>query len=244
MFNTWHVFDNPELTRPFLEHIAVRLRHHGDLWRGTDHDAQKAFINTLRDDADRRRKFLLALCACALSRIEVYAYRRAGLLLDSDLEWLLSIAPGGSGLNAETLYNLIDCAFVIENVAHFDALYAAAERWPELRARYAVWFDGVRLDSPGAAQAREQQEQLRALENDRPPPDRARPGQPNSRAAGRSRSRPLAGLVAAHLLFDADAGKPGFRGRTRLFHHHDAGMGRSRRVASAPHRRFHRTIPG
>jgi hypothetical protein len=174
MFKAWHVFDNLDLTRSFLEHIAVRLRHHGDLCRGTDHDAQNAFNNTLRDDADRRRKFLLALCACALSRIEVYAYRRAGLLLDSDIEWLLSIAPGGSnpapGLNTETLCNLIECAFVIENVAHFDALYAAAERWPELRARYAVWFDGVRLDSPGAAQAREQQEQLRALENDRPPP--------------------------------------------------------------------------
>jgi hypothetical protein len=174
MFKAWQVFDNPELTRPFLEHIAVRLRQHGDLCRGTDHDAQKAFINSLRDNVDRRHRFLLALCAGALSRIEVYAYRRAGLLLDSDLEWLLSIAPGGSnstpGLNAETLCNLIECAFVIDNVAHFEALYAVAERWPALRARYAVWFDGVRLDSAGAAQAREQQEQLRALENSIPPP--------------------------------------------------------------------------
>ena len=174
MFKAWQVFNNPELTRPFLEHIAVRLRQHGDLCRGTDHDAQKAFINSLRDNVDRRHRFLLALCAGALSRIEVYAYRRAGLLLDSDLEWLLSIAPGGSnatpGLNAETLCNLIECAFVIDNVAHFEALYAAAERWPALRARYAIWFDGVRLDSPGAAQAREQQEQLRALENSIPPP--------------------------------------------------------------------------
>jgi hypothetical protein len=174
MFKAWHAFDRPELTRPFLEHIAVRLRHHGDLCRGTDHDAQKAFLNALRDDAERRRKFLLVLCAGVLSRIDVYAYRRSGLLLDSDLEWLLSIAPGGSdpapGLNTETLCNLIESAFVIENVDHFEALYAAAERWPELRARYAVWFDGVRLDSPAAAQAREQQEQLRALENSIPPP--------------------------------------------------------------------------
>jgi hypothetical protein len=121
MFKTWPVFDNPELTRPFLEHIAVRLRHHGDRCRGTDHDAQKAFLNTLRDDSERRRKFLLALCAGALSKIEVYAYRRVGLLLDSDLEWLLSIGPGGSdpapGLNVETLCNLIECALVIDNVA-------------------------------------------------------------------------------------------------------------------------------
>jgi hypothetical protein len=118
--------------------------------------------------------FLLALCASALSRIDVYAYRRAGLLLDNDLEWLLSIAPGGSnpapGLNVETLCNLIECAFVIDNVAHFEALYAAAERWPVLRARYALWFDGARLDSPEVAQWREQQEQLRALENSIPPP--------------------------------------------------------------------------
>jgi len=174
MFKAWPEFDKPELTRPFLDHIAVRLRHHGDLCRGTDHDAQKAFLNALSDDAERRHTFLLALGAGALSRIDVYAYRRVGLLLDRDLEWLLSIAPGGSnpapGLNTETLCNFIECAFVIENTSHFEALYTAAERWPELRARYAVWFDGVRLDSPGAAQAREQQEQLRVLENDRPPP--------------------------------------------------------------------------
>jgi hypothetical protein len=69
MFKAWHVFDRPELIRALLEHIAVRLRHHGDLCRGTDHDAQKAFLNALRDDAERRHKFLLALCAGALSRI-------------------------------------------------------------------------------------------------------------------------------------------------------------------------------
>ena len=50
MFKAWQAFDNPELTRPFLEHIAARLRHHGDLCRGTDHDAQKAFMNALRDE--------------------------------------------------------------------------------------------------------------------------------------------------------------------------------------------------
>ena len=173
MFKAWQEFDNPELTSPFLEHIAVRLRHYGDLCRGTDHDAQKAFINSLRDNVQKRHRFLLALCTGAVSEIEAYNYRRAGLLFDSDLEWLLSIAPGGSnaapGLNADTLCNLIERAFVIENVAHFEALYAAAKRWPGLRARYAVWFDGVRLDSPEVAKAREREEQLRALKNDLPP---------------------------------------------------------------------------
>ena len=174
MFKAWQVFDNPEMTRPFLEHVAALLRHHGDLCRGTDHDAQQAFTESLRDDVDRRHKFLLALCAGTLNRFDVYDYRRAGLLLDADLEWLLSIAPGGlnpaPGLNAETLCNFIESAFVTENPAHFESLYAAAERWPALRARYAIWFDGARLDSPEVARWREQQEQLRALEDSIPPP--------------------------------------------------------------------------
>ncbi len=36
--------------------------------------------------------------------------------------------------------------------------------------RYASWFDSVRLDSPEVARFRAQQQQLRALEHDRPPP--------------------------------------------------------------------------
>jgi hypothetical protein len=174
MFKAWQMFENSELMRPFLEHIALRLRHHGDLCRGTDHEAQEAFMSELRADVARRQKFLLAVCADALEPIEVYSYRRVGLLVETDLEWLLSIAPGGSnpapGLNVETLYNFIERTFVVENTAHFAAIYAAAERWPALRARYAYWFDGVCLDSPGAAQARAQQEQLRALEKGLPPP--------------------------------------------------------------------------
>ena len=180
MFKGWQVFEKPELTQLFLDHIAVRLSNFGDLCRGSDHDAQETFLAALRDDAARRRKFLLALCVRGLDRIEVQSYRRAGLLTDADLEWLLSIAPGGPtpapGLNLETLCNLIECAFVVDNVDHFEALYAAAERWPALRARYAVWFDGIRLDSPGAAQAREQQRQLQALENNLPPPIAPDPG--------------------------------------------------------------------
>ena len=63
----------------------------------------------------------------------------------------------------------------MEDPGHFEALYAAAEYWPALRARYRAWFDGVPLDSPGAVQARQQQEQLRALQNDRPPPIASNP---------------------------------------------------------------------
>jgi hypothetical protein len=46
MFKVWQAFENPELTQPFLDHIAVRLRHHGDLCRGSDHDAQTTFLST------------------------------------------------------------------------------------------------------------------------------------------------------------------------------------------------------
>lgn len=171
MFKAWQAFDHPELTRPFLEHIAARLRHHGGLCRGTDHDKQKAFMNALRDSVDKRHRFLLALCAGPLTRIEVYGYRRSGFLLDSDLEWLLSVAPGGSNaapdLNAESLCNLIECAFVIDNVAHFEAVYAAAERWPALRARATP---SACVSIPRKSHAREQQARLRAWKNDRPPP--------------------------------------------------------------------------
>jgi hypothetical protein len=174
MFKAWQAFDIPELTQPFLEHIAVRVRQHGELYRGSDHDAQKSFTEGLRNDTARRRKFLLALCANALTRIETVSYRHVGLLTGGDLEWLLSIAPGGPepapGLNIETLFNLIESAFVADDVAHFEALYVAAERWPALRARYAYLFDGVRLDSPDTARQRAMQEELRALENSLPPP--------------------------------------------------------------------------
>ena len=51
----------------------------------------------------------------------------------------------------------------------FEVLYAAANRWPALRLRYALSFDGIPLNSAEAAQERAQQDQLRALANARPP---------------------------------------------------------------------------
>jgi hypothetical protein len=246
MFKTWKVFENQELSKLFLDHIAVRLSHHGDLCRGSDHDAQKAFLSEIRDDATRRRKFLLALCAHNLDRFEAYNYQRVGLLLDVDLRWLLSIAPGGSnpapGLNLETLCNLIECAFAVDNVDHFEALYAAAERWPALRARYAVWFDGICLDSPGAEQAREQQRQLQELKNKLRPPIAPDPGK--EVLARLAQARPAGGLVRTHSFPDADTAEPSLRDWLGLFHHGDARMGRCKRCASAAHRRRGRTVSG
>jgi hypothetical protein len=151
MFKSWQAFEDPELTQPFLRHIAARLQEHGDLWRGTDRKAQETFQTTLKNDLSRRRKFLMALCACNLDRFAAYAYRRQGLLDEADFEWLLAISPGGAdsepGLDQETLCNFIECLFVNDKVAHFEALYATAERWPKLRARYASLFEGIPIDS-------------------------------------------------------------------------------------------------
>jgi hypothetical protein len=36
LFRAWKVFEEPTLTRPFVEHVFARLRQHGDLCRGTE----------------------------------------------------------------------------------------------------------------------------------------------------------------------------------------------------------------
>ncbi len=63
MFKAWKLFELPELTWPFLDHVALRLRQYGDLCRGTDREAQEAFVGALQDDVERRRQFLTAVCA-------------------------------------------------------------------------------------------------------------------------------------------------------------------------------------
>ena len=179
MFKSWQVFEETELTQPFLRHMAVRLREHGDLCRGTDHSAQDTFRTRLKNDVSRRRKFLTALLAGNLDRIAVYAYKRTGLLDEADFQWLLAISPAGAnfepGLDEETLCNFIDCLFVSDRVAHFEEIYPIAERWPKLRARYASFFEGVRLDSPDVERWREQRRELRAMEEGFPPPISADP---------------------------------------------------------------------
>ncbi len=111
MFKAWKLFELPELTWPFLDHVALRLRQYGDLCRGTDREAQEAFVGALQDDVERRRQFLTAVCAGTLDRIEVSSYRRSGFLVKADLPWLLDISPGGlhpvAGLNPETICNFL-----------------------------------------------------------------------------------------------------------------------------------------
>jgi hypothetical protein len=110
LFRSWKVFEELMLTRPFVEHVFARLRQCGDLCRGTDFRARDAFVKELKDDAARRRKFLLAVCTYPIERIAAFSYLRAGILMHADLEWLLEISPGGTapaeGLNCSRLFVL------------------------------------------------------------------------------------------------------------------------------------------
>ncbi len=174
MVRAWNVFERPELTQPFLNHVGLRLREYGTLWRGTDNKARAAFTAELGSDADRRRKFLLAACAIPLDPLCAYDYHRAGLLVADDLPWLLTTCPGGLALaNAivpEAILELI-VAICDPNIeVHFEALYVAAQHWPALRTRYAWVFDGVMLDSAEAVQQRAWRDQLHAVQRDKRPP--------------------------------------------------------------------------
>lgn len=190
LFQAWKVFENPDLTDPFLAHIAARLHQHGDLCRGTDLKAEQAFMERLRDDQSRRRRFILHICRGSLDRIAAYSYRTAGIVTDEDFGWLLEVSPGGAspvvGLNEESLRILIALLFNIEDNAQFELLYPALERWELLRAQFAFLIDGVPLDSEDAFQARKRQEQLRELkERARPPAVADLPGE-ISRALARA----------------------------------------------------------
>src|SRR5208337_4737817 len=96
MFKAWEAFEDPALTGPFLEHVAARLQHHGELCRGTDFKANKAFVERLRTDTSRRRQFVLRLCQQHMDRLAALPYIRADFVRSEDFEWLVQISPGGS----------------------------------------------------------------------------------------------------------------------------------------------------
>ncbi len=174
LFRAWKVIDQPALTRPIVEHIAIRLREHGDLLRGSDYRSNEAFTKELKEDVVRRRMFLLTLCTYPIERFAAFSYQQSGLLTRADFDWLLEISPGGTapvdGLNNDTLCNLIENAFDRDSIAQFETLYATAVRWPLLWSRYIVVFEGVRLDSLEVAQARSTQRQMEEFRESRRPP--------------------------------------------------------------------------
>jgi hypothetical protein len=181
MFKAWDVFDQPGLTDFFLENVAVRLFQHGNLCRGTDYDQNKAFQEELASNTDRRRLFLRALAATEVNQFDAFNYHRSGFVSRDDFVWLLSISPGGDtpdpALNQQSLIYLADAVVDWNSVAHGEALWAAAERWPLWRERYAIYFNGVMLDSDEVQAHYAREAQLRELREDRPPPIDPNPDQ-------------------------------------------------------------------
>ncbi len=173
MFKVWPIFERADLTDPFVDNIAARLRNHGPLFLGLDHKEQAAFREKLLTDDARRRKFLTALCKWALPPIEAYNFHRAEFVLAADLEWLLSLAKDendAKDIETETLFSLVERAFDMQKMDHVEALAAAMKRSSLVRARYGQWFEPVRLDLQAANDARRLQAQWRALDDNLPPP--------------------------------------------------------------------------
>src|SRR6266404_4534364 len=174
MFKVWPVFERADLTDPFVDNIAARLRNHGPLFHGLDHKEQQTFLETLRSDHARRRTFLTALCKRALPPVEADNFHRAEFVAAADLEWLLSLAPkdqkDAQDIEAETLFSLVDRALDNQKVDHVEALAAAMDRSSLVRARYGQWFEPIHLDSQAAKDGRQLQAQWRGLEDNLPPP--------------------------------------------------------------------------
>lgn len=174
MFKAWEVFDDPALTGPFLEHVAARLHQHGDLCRGTDFKANEAFAARLRTDTTRRRLFVLRLVEREMDRLAALPYVRNGFVRNEDFEWLLAISPGGSApherLSERSLCSFISFLFNAEDNEQFELIYAACATWPLLRSYFGFLLDGVAIDSADANHARAMQQQMKELQEQRPPP--------------------------------------------------------------------------
>ena len=100
------------------------------------------------------------------------------------------------------------------------------------------------LDSPGAVQARQQQEQLRALQNDRPPPIASNPAsQIRSWLAEAEAGRWQAWWQLSYYLMLTPESRA-FGEELDYFVTAMPGWGEADRVASAPYRRRLRTILG
>lgn len=171
-----HAWDRqtiPAVQIALLDYVQVCLDQHGDLLRGSDYRAKDEFKKHLTEDLVGRASFLSALAKRKTERIKVFSFVRSGLLQETDLSWLLSVAPGGPDPN--NAYSEETLCFLIEAVAsflipdHFERLYAAAEKWPLLYQRFVGVFEGVPLDSLEARQARDNQRQMESFKEKKRP---------------------------------------------------------------------------
>jgi hypothetical protein len=170
----WEHFEDPAIAQQFVAHVAARLHHAGDLFKGTDHEIRDEFAKNLSSNPTRRQQFILAATGHSFAKIDAFYLHRAGLLKRSDFEWLLGLRPvvgtPTEQVDEQTLCNMLDSTFDRDNQAHFDALYDAATGWPELRQTFEWLLDPVPLDSPRAEQAREHLRLAEQLRQDPRPP--------------------------------------------------------------------------
>ena len=174
MVRSWAAFERPELIEPFIDHIGVRLRDHGGIWRGTDYKARDAFLEALARDGHRRRRFMSAVLRYPKDRLRASDFGRTGFLVAGDLEWLIAISPAGAepldDVEPDSILNSIVMMCDLEDERQFEAVYVAAQRWPALSKAYAAVFEGISLDSPEVAQQRAWIARRREMERHVPPP--------------------------------------------------------------------------
>ena len=158
LIHSWKLFGRPDLTQPFVEHVFSCLKDGGELFKGTHDQRQKAFYRDLDADVPKRRAFLLAAGKVGFGQFETFWLTGAQLLKAADFDWLLSISPVGGApiadIDVETLCNMIQSTFDLNNAAQFEALYPVATQWEPLRRRYIGLLEGVSRFWRGAASER------------------------------------------------------------------------------------------
>lgn len=185
LMRAWEYIDQPDILCAFTAYVILVMRR---LYRIFLRNENNSFEGDIRENEAKRHQFLLAILKQGeppLQPSDGFLLRKLFLEV-SDLEWLLSISPGGTapvaGLNPLSLCALIQAIFNPWEPSQFEALYDVAMRWPPLHQCYENLLDGVPLDSPRAADMRQyhelelEHERLRPAPVDPPPADRVRMG--------------------------------------------------------------------
>ena len=176
LVRAWDHFEHPGLSSVLLDDILTRVREQGTVFHDADHNAHEEFFAKVAGDRRRRHAFLQDACQRRLGVVDTNSLCRANILLPSDFEWLLAIAPGGTEhigtLDEETLCNMVRSVVNPYDSANFELLFEAAQRWRRLWDQHKLWFEGVPLNSVEAEEAREHErfrvEMRRSERSERP----------------------------------------------------------------------------
>jgi hypothetical protein len=170
----WNNLEQPGVIEPLVTYVLSRFQHFHDLLGVRTSREVEAFNAGLTSESYRRRLFMLALLRLGVDDTSAYHLRRQQLLQTSDLNWLLSIAPGSPecdpSINAATLCNLIKSIVDLYDATQFDVVYKTATTWPLLWQTFHHVFDGIPLDSLEVRQLRENLEMQSELNRRTRPP--------------------------------------------------------------------------